>query len=205
MSETLFHRHGHCDIKRWMLFVDGENFTLRAQELAKKSGLQLRPCEYYSPDVFIWFPLLFQGEVLGYRGKGKKVTPYFQSPPLRSYYYTSVVGDDQKVLQVKQCLWDIGFHPEVFKKPKRNYKTKGVDISLTKDVLSHAFHDNYDLVVILAGDGDYIPLINEVKHLGKLVYIAFFSVSNGLNPDLRLASDMFHDIEKDFLKYWQGY
>lgn len=197
----MYHRHLHSDMKRWMLFVDGENFTIRAQELAKKNGLALRTCEYYCPDVFVWFPLLFQIELLvGYGGK-----PLFRAAPLRSYYYTSVVGDDHKVQQIKQSLWDIGFHPEVFKKPKKSYKTKGVDISLTKDVLSHAFHNNYDLVVILAGDGDYVPLINEVKDLGKLVYVTFFSEENGLNPALQLASDMFIDIEKDFIKYWNGY
>ena len=44
-------------------------------------------------------------------------------------------------------------------------RAKGVDIALTKDLLSHAFLDNYDAVVLVAGDGDYVPVVEELKRL----------------------------------------
>jgi hypothetical protein len=34
-----------------MVFVDGENFTIRGQEFAKKKGIQLESGEYWSEDV----------------------------------------------------------------------------------------------------------------------------------------------------------
>src|SRR4051794_12186407 len=44
---------------------------------------------------------------------------------------------------------------------------KGVDISLTKDMLVQAFLGNYDIAVLVAADGDYLPVVEEVKRLGK--------------------------------------
>lgn len=106
------------------------------------------------------------------------------------YYYTSAVGDEPRLASIKQSLWEIGFHPEVFKKDKRQTKTKGVDITLAKDFLSNAFLNNYDAAVLIAGDADYIPMVNEVKRLGKLVYIVFFHEKGlGLSRALHLASD----------------
>jgi uncharacterized LabA/DUF88 family protein len=87
---------------------------------------------------------------------------------IRSYYYTSVKGDDTAAMSVKRALRELGFHPEVFKKTREEDKAKGVDIALAKDFLSHAFLDNYDVALLIAGDGDYVPLITEVKRLGNI-------------------------------------
>jgi uncharacterized LabA/DUF88 family protein len=121
---------------------------------------------------------------------------------LRAYYYTSQVADD--LTGSREELWALGFSPQVFKKVKGQEKSKGVDIALAKDLLSHAHGGNYEVAVLVAGDGDYVPLVEEVKRLGKLVYIQLFP-SCGLNPELRLAWDAFFDLEKSFLANWAGY
>ena len=41
---------------RWMLFVDGENFTIRGQEFVKSLGAQLLEGPFYERDHFLWFP-----------------------------------------------------------------------------------------------------------------------------------------------------
>ena len=56
--------------------------------------------------------------------------------------------------------------------------------------------------MLLAGDGDYVPLILELKRLGKVVYVAFFSAS-GLSPELRLAADGFFELEPFFFDQWK--
>ncbi|MGD0310008.1 MAG: NYN domain-containing protein, partial [Acidobacteriota bacterium] len=138
---------------RWMLFVDGENLTLRAQALvASMAKFSLPPGPLYREDVFVWLPRtacehgaadlsIFHDVHLG-------------GPPLRSIYYTSLVGDEETLQKVRTDLWTLEFQPEVFKKTARDQKAKGVDISLTKDMLSHAFLDNYDIAVLVAGDGE---------------------------------------------------
>jgi uncharacterized LabA/DUF88 family protein len=126
-----------------------------------------------------------------------------QDHAIRAYYYTSLTGDDPQVLSVRRALRSLGFHPEVFKKVRAQEKAKGVDIALAKDFLSHAFLNNYDVAVLAAGDGDYVPLITEVKRLGKIVYVAFFR-DYGLSTELHLAADMFFEMEHFFLKRWRA-
>lgn len=79
--------------------------------------------------------------------------------------------------------------PRVFKKPKKNVSGKGVDIQMTVDILTHTFQNNIDVIYLLSGDGDYIPLINEVMRAGKQVYVAAFS--SGLSPKLKTVADEF--------------
>jgi uncharacterized LabA/DUF88 family protein len=72
------------------------------------------------------------------------------------------------------------------------------EIALTTDMLSHGYRNNYDVAVLFDGDGDYVPLVEEVKRLGKVVYIMFFQGS-GVNNELRLASDTFLYTDEFFL------
>ncbi len=188
-------------LRRWMLFVDGENFAIRAQELAQRRSLALIEGDYYKKDVFVWFPehpaTLNLTDI--------PITPIpLQRHAIRAHYYTSLIGDETGIAAVKRTLWERGFHPEVFKRNKGQAKSKGVDIALSKDFLSHAFFNNYEVAVLISGDGDYVPLINEVKRLGKIVYVFSFSQS-GLNPELRLASDRYFEMEPFFYDCWKAY
>ena len=144
-----------------MTFVDGENLTFRAQEVLSNSNITPIDGHYWMKDRFIWQP--------GQRGINiiNQGSNRLDLSAVRAYYYTSLVGDDPALEQVRSKLWDLGFTPRVFKKHKQTEKAKGVDISLTKDMLSHAFNNHYDVGVLIAGDGDYVPLVEEVKHLGK--------------------------------------
>jgi NYN domain len=185
-------------LRRWMLFVDGENFTIRGQKFARDKGVRLEEGSEYCPNVFLWMPGVKPTVALtNTQDEPLQVQPN----AIRSYYYTSVTGDEPRVLSVRQALWSLGFHPEVFKKLKNSEKAKGVDIALTKDFLSHAFLNNYDVALLMAGDGDYMPLIAEVKGLGKVVYVAFFAEA-GLSTELRLAADMLFEMGPFFLERW---
>ncbi|HSR06511.1 MAG TPA: NYN domain-containing protein [Bryobacteraceae bacterium] len=169
-----------------MLFVDGENLTFRAQENALKHNVSMPEGQRYRKDTFIW-PFVNPPTV---ELPSRK---YLAAMGQRAYYYTSIKGDDVAIASVKQDLWNLGFTPQVFKKVRQEEKAKGVDISLTKDMLSHAFFGHYEVACLVAGDGDYVPLVEEVKRQGKLVVCMFFADS-GLNPALRLACDEFIDL-----------
>lgn len=181
-----------------MMFVDGENFTLRGQEVVRKAGVIVKEGRYYKSDCFLWFP-----EVIGSRRiPGGDVRPdQLQNHALRSYYYTSLQGNDESLQAAREALRQLGFTPRVFKKLASQRQSKGVDIALAKDMLSHAFHQHYEVAVLIAGDADYVPLVEEAKRLGKLVYVWFFE-QEGLNSELRLASDSFLDLTSLFLQCW---
>jgi uncharacterized LabA/DUF88 family protein len=184
------------DFFKWMLFVDGENLTIQAEKLTQ--GISLREGTHYTPEVFVWMPTFSARENI-YSGAGLPI----YGDAIRSHYYTSCVGDDQKLFKIKENLRGLGFHPGVFKKPQGRAKSKGVDITLTKDMLSHAFLNNYQIAVLIAGDADYVPLVQEVQRLGKIVYVAFFSEEQaGLSRELRVTADGFYDLGAKFSKAW---
>ncbi len=187
---------------RWMLFVDGENFTIRAQAVAKAHSFTLQEGKHWLPDTFVWIPewpatagFAFSGiSAIGVRKFG-----------IRAYYYTSVRGDTPKLEGIRESLWGLGFDPHVFRRPTGDRKAKGVDIALTKDMLSHAFLGNYDAAVLVAGDGDYVPLVEEVKRLGKLVFVLFFrEPAAGFSEDLRRSADHFLDVTEAFFEKWSS-
>ena len=175
---------------RWMLFVDGENFTIRAQELF--GDLMDFPAmdKFHMKDTFLWLPKTTNAM------KGTSInldySPLdFDDFSVRSYYYTAVQGDSDLVSEVEMALRGFSFSPSVFKKQKGR-SSKGVDISLTVNALHHAQQDHYDQAVFIAGDKDYIPLFDAIKRLGKRVFVIFFEQ---LTPDeIRLTVDGFVDL-----------
>lgn len=194
MSITNFPPH----LYEWMLFVDGENLAIRAKALAESLGRTLRPGPHYMQDVYIWFSGGQLGSSRGHVDAGRLgLKPH----SLRSFYYTSVQGDDDKIRIVRQSLANLAFAPVVFKKAPRQ-KTKGVDIQLTIDLLTNAFRDNFQVAVLVAGDADYVPIVKEVQRLGKVVSLAFLcdETIGGLNPELKLACDAFVDITNSLVE-----
>jgi hypothetical protein len=186
--------------RRWMMFVDGENLTARAQAVATAENVTLIEGENYKRDVFVWIPdrppvfsLTNAPDLLPVQRHG-----------IRAYYYTSMVGSDDQVWDTKDLVRGAGFYPEVFKRQKGSRDSKGVDIALTIDILRGAYMSLFDVAVLVTGDGDYVPVVREVQRLGKVVCLIFFEHSAaGLNQDLRLASDRFFDMTKDFCDKWR--
>jgi len=154
-----------------MLFVDGENLTIRAQRIADRKGIAFLPGEHWMKDVFIWLPGVDPVTQVFMLGSPHSLYIPFQleNRSMRSYYYTALRASQDAVDEVRQSLRKLSFEPRIFKKSED--RSKGVDISLATDVLSHAFRDNFDLAVLIAGDADYVPLVEELKRLGRIVCV----------------------------------
>lgn len=180
----------------WMTFVDGENLTLRGQDLAEQRGVTLVEGGYFKRDCFVWIP----GRNGRHRFGGSE---FMQQRPIRATFYTGVTGADALIQEVRQKLKELAFQPQVFKRIRKDAKAKGVDIALTKDMLSHAFRGNYETAVLISGDGDYVPLVEEVQRLGKRVVLWFFE-GDSLNRELKLGADDFVDITTFFLDAWKN-
>ncbi|HEY8706667.1 MAG TPA: NYN domain-containing protein [Burkholderiaceae bacterium] len=176
--------------RRMMVFVDGENLVFRYQETLKR-GRKPREDLVHEPDVFVWaasFTTLAQ-----------------QHEILRTTYYTYVVGDDVRLASIKTALQAQRFDkhmasllpsslsPVVFKKDSKGRSGKGVDIQLSVDVLSHVYRGNVDSILLLTGDGDFAPLIDEVRRAGVLVYVSAFA--DGFNPTLRERADASYELD----------
>jgi uncharacterized LabA/DUF88 family protein len=161
-----------------MVFVDGENLAIRYGNMLREET-KTRPSHVsYEPNIFVWSTGLNNICVYG--------------AVFRKYYYTSVQGDDAFIARVEDSLKTAGIEqPKVFKKTKGR-ASKRVDISLATDMLTNAAQNNYEVAVLVAGDEDYVPLVEGVKQQGCRVHLWF--LKDGLSPALRRIADHYADI-----------
>lgn len=72
---------------------------------------------------------------------------------------------------------------------------KEVDVALAVQMVVHAFKDNYDVAIVVSGDRDFIPAIQEVQSAGKRVEVAAFRAS--VSDEMERQSDVFHDLDTE--------
>jgi uncharacterized LabA/DUF88 family protein len=179
-----------------MVFIDGENLTMRYQKMLEE-GLTPNKNNIHQKDVYAWNPSVIS------------VIPFLEV--LRATYYTYAVGSDEKLQQwaneLKQSQYTYrgdksdfaigGFlNPRIFKKPQQQAKRKGVDISIAVDSLTLAQNNSLDVVFLVTGDVDYLPLIEAIMKMGKRVYLA--ALSSGLSDKLPNVVDRFECLDERF-------
>lgn len=194
--------------RKSIMIIDGENLVFRYQDMLNDGLISLDGIKH-SKDVYVWSPKLIPEE-------------YFDDV-LRVIYYTSATGDEKTIFSLKEEISSIEYKttvdamggvsargnvsyfcsigyvvPKVFKKPSGTDKCKGVDISIAIDVLNYSSMDKVDCLTIVTGDGDFIPLIKESMHKGKIVNV--MALSKGLNKDLKVTADSFNCIDDLFFK-----
>ena len=180
-------------------FADGENIVLRYEAMIK-NGAKPRRDAVHVPGLLAWHP---------------QITTSFIGDIRRFSYYQTVVGDDIFLDSAKENISNTkysycstnnqrkhpdarGFlHPKIYKKSSKNIKTKSVDINITVDALRCVINDIGNVVFILSGDGDYLPVVEEINRHGKQVWVGAFSM--GLNKNLHYAADEFFNLDSFFL------
>jgi uncharacterized LabA/DUF88 family protein len=76
--------------------------------------------------------------------------------------------------------------------PGRVYE-KGVDILVAIELLAGAFKDQYDVAIIVTGDGDFADVAKEVRGAGKLIFNAFFELDKSF--ELSNAANCFIPLD----------
>ena len=170
-------------------FVDGENLVIRFQAMVRE-GATVKSEIAHIPDLFVW---------------DSRPMSLFDSVS-RVSYYTSVVGDDaalENAVDSIQSKYAQNFsgvsrrlNARVFKKLKQSNKSRLVDIHITLDALRAAYSHDVAEFVFVTGDGDFLPVIQEIMRHGKRVYVA--ALSSGLSPDLRRVADGFTLLDDRF-------
>jgi uncharacterized LabA/DUF88 family protein len=62
-------------------------------------------------------------------------------------------------------------------------------------MLVGAFTGLFSVAVLVAGDADFVPVVNEVKRRGVMVVVAAAPSDGSLSDDLKRAADRFYAIE----------
>lgn len=175
-----------------MFFIDGENLTFRYQNMLSE-GRVPAPGIIHEPDIFIWHPALTLQSALNVN---------------RVSYYTSMKASLENIESMKDKIGSIFYKhgalgitesaqicPFIFKKEKQKDKTRKVDIQIVIDTMRYA-STSVDLIILVSGDGDYIPLIEEIMHKGKQVWV--YTFSSGLDKKLRYVPDEFFELDNLF-------
>ncbi len=171
---------------------------LRYQDMLK-DGKTPKSRVVHIPNLVVWHP---------------NISEQYFCDFARISFYQTVVGDqnllDTAMQQISQISYTYSedeinkiksggtLRPCLFKKDKKTTKTKSVDINLTVDMMRHANNGAFDVLFLLSGDGDYLPLVKEIARNGKQVWLAAFS--KGLNKNLRFAADEFIDLDNIFFE-----
>jgi uncharacterized LabA/DUF88 family protein len=71
---------------------------------------------------------------------------------------------------------------------------KEVDVAMACEMVVHALRNHYDVAVVVSGDRDFVPAIQQIQSAGKKVEVAAFAYSVG--NEMRKAGDSFHALEK---------
>lgn len=186
-------------IPRVMAFIDGENIVMRYQAMVD-AGSKPKKDTQYERDCFVWHPCISTWSMFDF---------------VRINYYTSTTGDVPKIDALKDTICAIEFEysyshdtgvpvatanlvPHVFHKPARNTKARNVDLQISIDVIRTAHLQSIDIIYILSGDGDYIPLIQEASRYGKEIWLSAFS--SGLHPKIRHHVDVFKSLDELFFE-----
>ena len=74
------------------------------------------------------------------------------------------------------------------------------DVGIAMDAIKLA--PKLDVVVLVSGDGDFVPLVEHLQSLGQKVEVAAFARS--ASGKLQEAADVFNDFDKDPNKYLIG-
>lgn len=172
-------------IRRIMVFIDAGHVREILKSMFGTDGLKYEP-----------FVQILTDEKLRISG------PLFER--IRVYYYDAIpdVKDpthQESISYLERVKRLPGFEIRTgnLKKDSRGYKQKGVDSLIAIDMLSKAYEEHYDIVILVTGDEDLLPIVKAVKDAGKRVFGAFFG--KHISSNLKEAFDLCFEIDKDWV------
>jgi len=104
---------------------------------------------------------------------------------VRVYYYDAVVDHDNpkfkeqsdyfnRVIATNGYQVELGKLVPTGKDGTGPLKQKGVDVLLAVDMINKAYTEQYDFAVLIAGDSDFVEVVNAVKDSGRRVFGMYF-------------------------------
>jgi len=174
----------HLD--RAMVFVDGTNLLVSVFEAL---GVSVR-AETASDEAYT---LVAQNLT---RPLSSLASPHATTRRriIRSYWFGAVQGSPEVIDSRRILLRRMGFEAILFPQRKGGKGEKGVDLAVAREMLVHGFNRNYDTAILVAGDEDYVGLIQDIKRMG-MTTVGMFLESAALSPVLRVEVDDFWPIQ----------
>ncbi len=131
---------------------------------------------------------------------------------VRIYYYNAAVGkaeeperykDQQKffssVAAIPYTELRLGRLVYTNAWPNSPPYEKGVDVQLATDMLTHAFKNNYNAAILVAGDNDFVGALQAIKDNGKNAEVALFGQER-TSRALREVADRVITLDGRFMR-----
>jgi len=77
----------------------------------------------------------------------------------------------------------------------RKVRQKGVDTLMAVEMVVGAHSGIFDIALLVAGDADFVPVVEEVRKHGVMVALA--AAPKSLSDDLRRAADRFVEVQNN--------
>jgi uncharacterized LabA/DUF88 family protein len=179
--------------ERVAVFIDGSNFYHSA-----KDTFGLFPHELEDAD-------LFRKLVEFIKGGRLLIVAYYYNAPLDVSYNKEIYSRQQSFFARLNNIPGIQVVLCRMRKIRKDdgtaeYAVKGDDIRLAVDMVSGAYENQYDTAVIVSGDGDFVPVVEKVRKLGKTVENAYISVSR--SSALSSACNTSYSLEEFLRKFY---
>lgn len=78
------------------------------------------------------------------------------------------------------------------------YKQKKIDVLMSLDIAKKCFERQINYAVLIAGDSDFVPSVEEAKSYGAIIYL--FADENALSKELLGKVDEFHPLTEKFFE-----
>lgn len=90
-------------------------------------------------------------------------------------------------------LWrDLGFRV-VVREAVVNGAQKEVDVALACEMVKHALMNHYDVAIVVSGDRDFVPAMQEVQSAGKLVEVA--ALNAYFSAESKRTADAYYELD----------
>lgn len=160
-------------MKRVSVFIDGNNFYFGLRKLYGKE----KSLKTFNFEKFAQF----------LAGKDKVVAIHYYNAMLDREHNPKKYESQKEFFEKLRRIPN--FHLVLCKLLKRNitgtnkfyYIIKEDDINMAVDMVENAYEDNFDIAILVSGDGDFVPAVRSVKKKNKIVKNIYFKDSSSRN------------------------
>jgi uncharacterized LabA/DUF88 family protein len=145
---------------------------------------------------------------LDYLKLSNKISKVINAERLRTYYYDClpILKKENKIhyLSKKNFITKLMHLPRFDVKLgelqliKNTYKQKKIDVLMSLDMARKCFERQIDYAVLVAGDSDFVPAVEEAKSYGAVVYL--FADKDSLSEELLNKVDEFYPLTREFFE-----
>lgn len=163
-----------------MVFIDFQNFDINMHDYYKKNPKLVEPKITYPKlvqeissrvnlkDVHLIKTFLFAYKPCDTLLKIPKYNNYYNwLNGMKNKPFLEVIEGSQVIRQMNKSIpLDVN--------DASTYITeeKGTDINVAINMISKAYTNAYDIAILVSGDTDYVPVVNQLHNIGKIVILA---------------------------------